>query len=410
MPTVSIVIPTHRPRCLENTVDALARQSSSEFEVIIVENGERSDRTLEVLNRYRKAMAVSYRFIPQCGLNRARNRGVQACRAPIIALLDDDCIPERDWIMGIVNAHGRFPGVGVIGGRVLLTFEEPRPDWLCDHFRRQLSELDLGPGERVLRNEYLVGANLSFRRRTYDAVGGFNENIGMVGRNGPQLCNDELDFVQRARAFGNPGVVYDGRACVHHVIPAQRTTIEYFENRAFGQGLSDVVLREQTQHHLYPLQQLLIEKLHVQTGHWVRLNEVVAGLRSTSRGAYRQHYARCRLAYLEGMIHRLDHIEDEAPAGRCSKKRMLRRGFQAVMNLNRRANRFSGYDRLAGRLQKWSVGPAGSTARLGDYETARARVFYLVGMRAALRQLENSKVHTRRGGNNEIESRESGVV
>lgn len=392
MPAVGIVIPTYRPRCLESTIDGLAQQSSRDFEVIIVENGERTDRTWKMLDRYRTGLPLRYYFVPRLGLNHARNHGVRRCQSPIVALLDDDCIPEKDWVGGILAAHGRFPQAGVIGGRVSLSFEEARPDWLCDYFRRQLSEIDFGPGERLLTKEYLVGANLSCRRRIYDAVEGFNENIGMVGRDGPQLCNDELDFIQRARMIGNPGAVYDGRIRVHHTIPARRTTIEYFENRAFGQGLSDVVLQEQACPARDSLRRLLIEKLHLQTGHWARLNQVLAGLQSPARETCRRHYARCRLAYLEGMIHRLDLIEGDRSVRGCSKERIGRRGFQAILRLKRRTNRQHGYDLLAKRLERWSVGRSSPTTWVSDYEAARARVFFLAGMRSALSHLE--ELHT----------------
>lgn len=238
---LSIVIPTFNTDDISSLLVALDQQTVQEFDVTVVENG--NDRKL--LSQQIEGCAISsvikYIFEDEPGLNHARNLGVRASSGSYIALLDDDCRPAADWVDKILTAHRECPTAGVIGGRVLLDYEQPPPVWLGSEFRRSLAELDYGEEQKMLgRWQHLVGANLSFTRDVFDEVGGFQESLGLNGSDEIIRANDEAEFIQKACLRGLPGAVYEGRALVKHRIPSSRISFEYILRRRFGQGVSDI--------------------------------------------------------------------------------------------------------------------------------------------------------------------------
>ena len=93
-PRVSVVIPTfRRPELVRRAVASVLGQTVRELEVIVVADGvdaaatDQTRRALEPLNDSRLRVLVPGR---QLGNGGARNFGVDAATAPLVALLDDD--------------------------------------------------------------------------------------------------------------------------------------------------------------------------------------------------------------------------------------------------------------------------------------------------------------------------------
>lgn len=241
---ISVVIPTCRQQFLQATLAGLGHQQANHgFEVIVVENGDANTKTRELVSRFSTELDITCVFDATANLNRARNIGVRSAAAPLIAIIDDDCIPGPTWIEEILKSHNNFPAAGVIGGRCELAFHKPPPLWLTGHLRGVLSELHWPEGPRKLsHDEWLVGANISFWRGVFDAVNGFDETIGMRGRTPPQLCGDEVEFCQRIEGALKLENLYDPAVRVRHQIPPSRVTLQYFENRYYGQGFSNAMI------------------------------------------------------------------------------------------------------------------------------------------------------------------------
>lgn len=238
---LSVVTPTYKPKDIAPLFTALANQQDQEFELVLVENGSDKKSLLNALENFNFSFPFVYIHDKTPGLNRARNLGVRASSGTHIVLIDDDCLPNAEWIGAIKEAHRLYPSAGVIGGRVLLKHKQPPPVWLNTEFRRSLAELDYGKELKPLgRWQHLVGANLSFSRTFYDQVGGFQESFGLSGDENIIRANDEAEFINKTSMRGLPGAVYAGTAVVEHAIPEYRTEFESLLKRRFGQGVSDV--------------------------------------------------------------------------------------------------------------------------------------------------------------------------
>ena len=162
-------------RCLH----ALAAQKDVELQVIVVDDGS-TDDTSEVA---REHGVTVIRHEVNRGLAAARNTGVQAATAPVVAFLDDDCEPEPEWARELVDAY--TDGVVGVGGTVVPC----APDgYMLGYLQRNNPLLPLEsslarsqklpyrlylyvlgqwkPAERHDKREVysLVGANMSFAR------------------------------------------------------------------------------------------------------------------------------------------------------------------------------------------------------------------------------------------------------
>ena len=78
------------------------------------------------------------------GLSHARNAGIAAARAPIIAFTDDDVRVGPDWLAAIMRTVRAYPGVSVVGGKVLPIWPAPPPPWLTPEHWGPLALVDYG--------------------------------------------------------------------------------------------------------------------------------------------------------------------------------------------------------------------------------------------------------------------------
>ena len=114
-PTVSILLPVRNgDRWLEQSLTSLARQTLHTFEIIAVDDGSVDDSG-GVLDRW---ACEDQRFTiihqPPSGLVPSLNRGLELCRAPLVARMDADDVshPRRLELQAAVLAS--HPEVGVI--------------------------------------------------------------------------------------------------------------------------------------------------------------------------------------------------------------------------------------------------------------------------------------------------------
>lgn len=116
-PAVSVIIPTYNRReQLLGSVNSVLSQSYADIEVIIVDDGS-TDRTREVVESIHDARIVYVRHATNRGGSAARNSGIRAARAPVIALLDDDdrWLPDK-LALQLRTLHKSPARVGVVYG------------------------------------------------------------------------------------------------------------------------------------------------------------------------------------------------------------------------------------------------------------------------------------------------------
>ena len=210
---LSVVIPTfNEGDYLGRTLDALAPQLGPGDEVIVVDSHS-TDATVSIAEA-RGAWVLS---MPRLGIGAAKARGVDASRSPVVAFLDADGTPARDWVARIRD-HFADPGRQAVAGLGL--YESDRAVRRVGYNLFACAVWCLGAsGYALFDVPWLPVNNCAFRKDAVVACGGFRSVV----------CED-LDFAMRAR--GLAGVVYD---------PALRVRLSdrRFRSRSFlGQVLA----------------------------------------------------------------------------------------------------------------------------------------------------------------------------
>lgn len=189
---VSIVINTfNRADYLKKLLHSLQYLDYPDFEVIAV-NGPSTDATYKVLEENKINIKIGY--CSERNLSISRNIGISMASGDIVAFIDDDAIPEPEWLNKLIKGYDSDEVAGV-GGPLYdntgYTFQVKftRGLRLGEHlkFENQPESFYCFPGS--LQFVSMTGANCSFRRDLLLKVGGFDEQY--------EYCFDETDVCMR---------------------------------------------------------------------------------------------------------------------------------------------------------------------------------------------------------------------
>ena len=243
-PQISAIICTHnRDRYLAKAIDSLLIQTCKNYEILIIDNAS-TDRTDEIAEFYvNNNPHVRYHYEAKVGLSVARNTGAQLAIAPLIAYLDDDAIASPQWLQTFIEAYAQDPKLAISGGKVTLIWDCAQPKWLSKNLSGNLGFYDLGDQPVQINQPGLTprGLNYAIRRTFLDQVGGFDLNLGRVGKN--LLSNEELHMTNLALQSGWNVTYLPNAIAGHHVAP-ERVKRSWFLERGWWQGISECYREE----------------------------------------------------------------------------------------------------------------------------------------------------------------------
>lgn len=238
---ISAIICTHnRDTYLGAAIDSLlAQQTAVGFEVVVVDNGS-TDRTREVVEQRLADARLRYVFEPVLGLSVARNTGASSSRGKILAYLDDDAEASVSWLDTLYSAFESNSKLAIAGGKVTLIYPQGQgaPAWLSPGLAANLGAYDLGDKIIYIDNAGLTprGLNYAIRRSFLEEIGGFDTNLGRIGKK--LLSNEELQMTELAIERGWQ-VAYLPDALAAHNVQTERLQRSWFFNRGWWQGISE---------------------------------------------------------------------------------------------------------------------------------------------------------------------------
>jgi glycosyltransferase involved in cell wall biosynthesis len=189
-------------------------------EIVVVDSASKDDS----VQRVAAQAGVTVVRCERAGQSRARNQGIRASSAPLIAFTDDDCRPRQGWLEALVDAFAGDLAIGFVTGRVLPDREDgPMLSVLVDDEPRTFV---YGSTSGQLGH----GANFAVRREAITAVGGFDEALGIGGGLG---VVDDHDAFWRILRAGWTGRYSPEAVMVHH---QWRNRSEYLRTE-LGYGL-----------------------------------------------------------------------------------------------------------------------------------------------------------------------------
>jgi GT2 family glycosyltransferase len=297
----AVVCTYRRAELLERALGSLAAQTlpPAAYEVVVVDNGADAV-TAAVIARF--AGRAPFRCVrePAPGLSSARNAGVAATTAPLVAFLDDDAEADPAWLERIASAFaGVIPRPACVGGRIEPLYAAPRPAWFPDDLLGFLSVVDWSAHARVLAGrQWLAGTNIAFDRALLLELGGFSPRLGRA--RGDLLGMEEVVLQRQIRRRGLP-IFYDPAILVRHHVPAERMTRRWLHGRAFAQGLSDALADAEQRPRLPRGLVLAIKAGLVAIQPWA-LAAAALPLAPGARGITRECHALARAGYVAGTL------------------------------------------------------------------------------------------------------------
>jgi len=171
-------------------------------------------------------------------LGMLKNLGSSIClklKSEFIAFLDDDAIPQPNWIKEIRNSL-RDRNVDMVRGPCLSIYISKKPLWLSDDL---CSCHDSEAINRALKDhgrtwKYVFGCNFAFKSELFRKCGLF----GLTGRiGGKPLSGEEVFFHASAIRRSSAKLLFNPKLIVHHIILPHKFRITWILRAMFYSGL-----------------------------------------------------------------------------------------------------------------------------------------------------------------------------
>ncbi len=249
-PTVSVIICTRdRPAQLELCLRGVAAQTHKPLEVVVVDSVPRNSQARMIALDY----GARYVIAPRPGAGRARNRGAREARGDILAYVDDDALPEPNWLEELL--HGFEDGaVAAVMGRAVAFHDDPEMRQLCALL--QGSEADQVISiDRDTPHAFEMaafggagnGMNMAFRRSLLKTWRGFEERLGP----GLPLTGEEL-LAYAEWIDGGHRILYLPSAVVRHPTHGSPESLRsrYLKERSRSTGFMMFLFATMPQHRM----------------------------------------------------------------------------------------------------------------------------------------------------------------
>jgi len=263
--TIDIIIPVYiRPAEAEAILDSLARQTDSDFGVVVVEDGSTRDCSAEV-ERFASGGAgtlrIQYLRKENGGPAAARNFGAERSKADFFIFFDSDVIVPSEYMAVVRRALvGGEASAGCEGRRGLTTastlagpsFAPARaleaggvefyggPDMADPTFSPMqkavsysmtslLTTGGIRGGKHSMERFTPRSFNMGVNRRLFEAVGGFS---------GDMRYGEDIDLSLRIAEAGTPGILLRDAGVYHR----RRTNMRSFFRQVWHSGMARIDL------------------------------------------------------------------------------------------------------------------------------------------------------------------------
>jgi glycosyltransferase involved in cell wall biosynthesis len=235
LPQVTVVLCTYnRAALLERTVRAVLAQKGCELDLVVVDDGSPDDTPAVLASIDDPRLRVVRQA--NAGLSVARNSGLAAAEGDWVVFLDDDDLPEPEWLELLARPMGD-PGVGItcVGS----TAVDPQGDVICPLPVVPLPEPFVGVTGSYRAGTFAVRTELCRRAGGYlDGLGAnhqfelFVRLLAETRREGLEVASTDRNVLRIERRpvdnrrSTNPHIMYDATSwimCRHPVIFASQT-------------------------------------------------------------------------------------------------------------------------------------------------------------------------------------------
>jgi glycosyltransferase involved in cell wall biosynthesis len=248
--SVSIIICTHNPRIsyLQRVLEALRGQTlpKADWELLIIDNA--SDQPVRELVDLSWHPSVRYIREETLGIAHARFRGMTESAAELVVFMDDDLVPQSNYLEEAVEIGRSFPQLGAWSGQVFPEYETNPPEELRHYLDalglRKLSQ-DIW-GNMPTWRHLPWGGGMCLRRKVVDwhckelANNKLRLQLGHIG--GLPSCHEDTDIALSSLNAGfGTGIFRD--LILTHLIPQRKVKESYLIQLVENAASAFVILR-----------------------------------------------------------------------------------------------------------------------------------------------------------------------
>jgi GT2 family glycosyltransferase len=283
-----------RPDGLTRLLSALAELrfpgEPPELRLLVTDNDpEASARPVCEALGARLPFSLRYQVEKRRGIPQARNAALVAAlgSCDFVAFLDDDEVPEREWLAELLRVQ-RETGADAVTGPCLSRFDVPPPAWIAaaGFFVRPR-----WPTGQRLRFAYT--GNVLIRTEALADLGElFDERMALTG-------SEDSEFFQRFDRAGRR-IVWCDTAVVHDRVPASCARLRWILARSYRAGAAEAYIERKLDPGM-----AATARIFAHAGYCVAkaaLLLAAAGLRGRAAGARALHLASFGVGRLGGLI------------------------------------------------------------------------------------------------------------
>jgi glucosyl-dolichyl phosphate glucuronosyltransferase len=238
----TIAICTHnRSRDLADCLDALYCRGVGSARVLVVDSASSVVEAKALAGVVRNRENLDLVRLETPGIALARNAAISRAQTRWVAFLDDDVVPDANWLEEAERLISSVSdNCAVIGGRVDALYvdgcsKDPGSRW------RQLLSLVQRDGEADhTDNPQLVSGNAIFRREFMLRIGLFPPQLGHIGK---ILLSGEEKMAVELLVKAGYRIFYSDRLRVDHKISNARLQRKWAVERAYWDGVTDQKIR-----------------------------------------------------------------------------------------------------------------------------------------------------------------------
>lgn len=176
-PSVTIAICTHdRAEDLRRCLQGLTILPDQGQKIIVIDSNPSNAFTRAVVTEYK---GVKYFQEELPGINRARNRALREARTDLVAFINDDAIPDPNWLRSL-TCNFDDPTVAMVTGLTMPLELETEAQELFEFYspfnrgfqRIVFDQKNINP---LTIGNIGAGVNMAVRRQLIDELGGFDE-------------------------------------------------------------------------------------------------------------------------------------------------------------------------------------------------------------------------------------------
>src|SRR3989344_7095487 len=102
---ISIIIPVKNDRKIEGTLKSIEKIKKPQKTEIIVVDASKKETLLDIRQKFPKVRWIYYdnKTGKKITIPEQRNLGIKKCKGDLIAFIDADCIPDKNWLVELYS-------------------------------------------------------------------------------------------------------------------------------------------------------------------------------------------------------------------------------------------------------------------------------------------------------------------